>query len=33
MIYDNPKALVEAIISGKQRRFNRRFLALANHYL
>jgi len=33
MIYDNPKTLVEAILSGKERRFNRRFLALANHYL
>ena len=33
MIYDNPKTLVDAIFSGKQRRFNRRFLALANHYL
>ena len=33
MIYDNPRTLVDAILSGKQRRFNRRFLALANHYL
>lgn len=33
MIYDNPKTIVEAIFSGKERQFNRRFLALANHYL
>jgi len=33
MIYDNRRTLVDAIFSGKERRFNRRFLALANHYL
>lgn len=33
MIYDNPRTVVDAIFSGKERRFNRRFLALANHYL
>lgn len=33
MIYDNPKTIVDAIFSGKERRFNRRFLALASHYL
>jgi transposase len=33
MIYDNLKAVVDAIVTGKERRFNRRFLALANHYL
>ncbi len=33
MIYDNPKTIVESIYSGKARQFNRRFLALANHYL
>lgn len=33
MIYDNPKTIVESIFSGKARQFNRRFLALANHYL
>jgi transposase len=33
MIYDNPRTLVDAVYVGKQRRFNRRFLALANHYL
>lgn len=33
MIYDNPKAIVETIFSGKDRQFNRRFLALASHYL
>jgi len=33
LIYDNPKTVVDAIFSGKARQFNRRFLALANHYL
>jgi len=33
MIYDNLKTVVEAIFIGKERQFNRRFLALANHYL
>lgn len=33
MVYDNLKAVVEAILAGKERRFNRRFMALANHYL
>lgn len=33
MIYDNPKTIVESIFSGKERQFNRRFLALASHYL
>lgn len=33
MIYDNPKTIVDAIFSGKERRFNRRFQALASHYL
>jgi transposase len=33
MIYDNLKTVVDAIFVGKERRFNRRFLALANHYL
>jgi transposase len=33
MIYDNPKTIVESIFSGKGRQFNRRFLALASHYL
>lgn len=33
MIYDNLKAVVEAIFTGKERRFNRRFMVLANHYL
>jgi transposase len=32
MIYDNPKTLVDVIFTGKERRFNRCFLALANHY-
>lgn len=33
MMYDNPKTIVDAIFAGKARQFNRRFLALANHYL
>jgi transposase len=33
MVYDNLKAVVEAIFIGKERLFNRRFMALANHYL
>lgn len=33
MVYDNPKTIVDTIFSGKQRRFNLRFLQLANHYL
>ena len=33
LIYDNLKAVVETIFAGKERKFNRRFLALANHYL
>jgi len=33
MIYDNLKTVVDAVFSGRERQFNRRFLALANHYL
>ncbi len=33
MIYDNLKTVVDAVFSGKERQFKRRFLALANHYL
>ena len=33
MVYDNLKAVVDMILVGKERKFNRRFLALANHYL
>ena len=33
MVYDNLKAVVEAIFIGKERQFNRRFMVLANHYL
>lgn len=33
LIYDNLKAVVEAILVGKERTFNRRFMAMANHYL
>jgi len=32
-ICDNPRTLVDAILVGKERQFNRRFLALMNHYL
>lgn len=33
MIYDNLKPVVDLICVGKERQFNHRFLALANHYL
>ena len=33
MVYDNLKTVVDAIFLGKERRFNRRFMALASHYL
>ena len=33
VIYDNMKAVVDAILVGKERTFNRRFMAMANHYL
>jgi len=33
MIYDNLKSVVDAVFIGKDRKFNRRFLCLANHYL
>jgi transposase len=33
MVYDNLKAVVETIFTGKERLFNRRFMVLANHYL
>ncbi len=29
MIYDNPKTIVDTVFVGKQRKFNRRFMALA----
>jgi transposase len=32
-IYDNMKTAVEAILVGKERRYNRRFLQLCSHYL
>ncbi len=32
-IYDNLKTCVDAVLSGKERRFNDRFLMLMNHYL
>lgn len=33
MVYDNLKTAVDSVLVGKERVFNRRFLALANHYL
>ena len=33
MVYDNLKAVVETIFTGKERLFNRRLLVLANHYV
>ena len=33
VVYDNLKAVVEAILTGKKGLFNRRFTVLANHYL
>jgi transposase len=32
-IYDNMKTAVEAILSGKERQYNRRFLQMCGHYL
>ena len=32
LIYDNLKTVVDAVLVGKARQFNRRFLTLANHY-
>lgn len=33
MVYDNLKAVVDSVLVGKERVFNRRFLAMASHYL
>ncbi len=33
MVYDNLKTVVNTVFAGKERKFNRRFMALANHYL
>ena len=33
VIYDNLKTVVDAVFAGKERQFNRRFLALASHYM
>ncbi len=33
MVYDNLKAVVDTVFAGKERKFNRRFMVLANHYL
>ena len=32
-IYDNMKTAIDAIFTGKERRYNRRFLAMCSHYL
>lgn len=32
-VYDNLKTVVDTVFVGKERKFNRRFMALANHYL
>ena len=33
MVYDNLKTVIDAVFVGKERKFNRRFMTLANHYL
>ncbi|RLA01594.1 MAG: IS21 family transposase, partial [Gammaproteobacteria bacterium] len=33
MVYDNPRTIVDKVKVGKERQFNKRFMALANHYL
>jgi transposase len=33
MIYDNLKTVVDAVLRGKNRDFNKRFMAMANHYV
>ncbi len=33
LIYDNLKTVVDTVLTGKERQFNRRFPTLANHYL
>jgi transposase len=33
MVYDNLKTVVDTVFVGKECKFNRRFMALANHYL
>ena len=33
VVYDNLKTVVDAVFTGKERQFNRRFMVLANHYL
>jgi len=33
LVYDNLKTVVDTVFVGKERKFNRRFLTLANHYL
>ncbi len=33
VVYDNLKTVVDTVLAGKERKFNRRFMALANHYL
>ena len=33
IVYDNLTTVVDAVFIGKERKFNRRFMTLANHYL
>ena len=33
VVYDNLKTVVDAVFTGKERQFSRRFMVLANHYL
>jgi transposase len=33
MVYDNLKTVVDAVLRGKSREFNQRFMAMANHYV
>ena len=33
MVYDNLKTVIDAVFVGKERKFNLRFMTLANHYL
>lgn len=33
MVYDNLKTVVDAVLRGKNRDFNQRFMAMANHYV
>lgn len=33
VVYDNLKAVVDTVLSGKEKKFNHRFMVLANNYL